>query len=261
MREVEVAVGTLSVVTVLALLSMAAAVVSVRRTWRRQALDGKILVVGSTNPCKVDAVREAVRDYGRPWKILSHAADSGVPDQPIGLDVVARGARNRAEAAARAHQDGAKKKKTLSAAGLRDRVRPLLDWRRRLRRLRRQRLRRQPTLPRPLLRLCDSHGGQASRRRREHGPLPGREPRRHRQGRQPRPARRLDRHPLQEPRHAQGLYDPSPPHGPLPHRTSRMVSTLSQRGVSSSRKKDDFLDSREFLCLFSRERGRASCSF
>lgn len=57
-----------------------------------------VVAVGSTNPCKVDAVRSALRGYGGAH-VEAFAVASGVPEQPMGLDVTARGARQRAEAA------------------------------------------------------------------------------------------------------------------------------------------------------------------
>ena len=61
------------------------------------------IAVGSTNPCKVDAVKNA---FARAMDIDSHpdvalvvegfSVESGVPDQPFGDDETREGARNRA---------------------------------------------------------------------------------------------------------------------------------------------------------------------
>ncbi|KAJ8605133.1 hypothetical protein CTAYLR_000459 [Chrysophaeum taylorii] len=59
---------------------------------------GEVVAVGSKNPSKVAAVRTAIRAYGGA-SVRAVAAASGVPEQPMGLEVTARGARNRAEGA------------------------------------------------------------------------------------------------------------------------------------------------------------------
>ena len=65
------------------------------------------VVVGSTNPVKVRAVGDVVAGY--PDVVADGAVargydvNSGIPEQPVGLDVVAAGARNRAVAAHAAH--------------------------------------------------------------------------------------------------------------------------------------------------------------
>ena len=59
-------------------------------------------VVGSKNPVKVNAVRAALGDYpalASRSSVRFTDAPSGIADQPIGLEIIARGARNRAEAA------------------------------------------------------------------------------------------------------------------------------------------------------------------
>ena len=73
-------------------------------------LDGTVVAVGSTNPCKVDAVKATVARYGTIASINAFSVPSGVPDQPIGLDVIAAGAKHRAEAAYKATE----KKKVLA---------------------------------------------------------------------------------------------------------------------------------------------------
>lgn len=56
-----------------------------------------VVIVGSSNPAKVEAVREAMKGYRR-VTVTASAASSGVSDQPIGFDEITSGARNRAEA-------------------------------------------------------------------------------------------------------------------------------------------------------------------
>ncbi len=55
--------------------------------------------VGTRNPSKVHGVELALRDLGIDAEVAPIPVDSGVPPQPIGLDTVVRGARNRALAA------------------------------------------------------------------------------------------------------------------------------------------------------------------
>ncbi len=52
--------------------------------------------VGTRNPGKVRGVELALRDLGIEAEVVPVPVDSGVPPQPIGLDVVVKGARNRA---------------------------------------------------------------------------------------------------------------------------------------------------------------------
>ncbi len=57
------------------------------------------IAVGSTNPTKVKAVeRVMTRIYGD-VEVLGVEVESGVPDQPIGIEEIARGAINRAKKA------------------------------------------------------------------------------------------------------------------------------------------------------------------
>lgn len=55
------------------------------------------ILVGSGNPIKIEAAREAFSFYYDNTEVLGIEVDSGVPDQPINEDTFA-GARNRAEA-------------------------------------------------------------------------------------------------------------------------------------------------------------------
>jgi len=60
-----------------------------------------MIVVGSTNPAKVSAVRGVMHDYPVWGDLPVHPANvrSGVPDQPIGLHQILAGAGNRAAGA------------------------------------------------------------------------------------------------------------------------------------------------------------------
>jgi inosine/xanthosine triphosphatase len=55
------------------------------------------ILVGSTNPVKVQAVKEAFSRFFKGVEVVGRKVDSGVPDQPFGDDTF-RGARNRAYA-------------------------------------------------------------------------------------------------------------------------------------------------------------------
>lgn len=55
--------------------------------------------VGTRNPSKLRGVKLALMDLGIDAEVVPTPVDSGVPPQPIGLDTVVRGARNRALAA------------------------------------------------------------------------------------------------------------------------------------------------------------------
>lgn len=69
----------------------------------------KLIVVGSLNPQKIDAVFQAVKDtaYGElpTRRVVGFAASSGVPEQPIGMDSIVSGAHNRARLALKEHPD------------------------------------------------------------------------------------------------------------------------------------------------------------
>ncbi len=64
-----------------------------------RALAGAPIRVGSRNAAKLEAVRAAFGPFkkeGRVLDLIPVDVDSGVPDQPIGLDQIVCGARNRA---------------------------------------------------------------------------------------------------------------------------------------------------------------------
>lgn len=60
-----------------------------------------IIAIGSTNPIKVNAVKEVLLDYTlfEGVEILSIEADSNVSDQPLSLEEIIQGAKNRAKQA------------------------------------------------------------------------------------------------------------------------------------------------------------------
>jgi len=60
--------------------------------------------VGSANAPKIDAVRAAIAPYAAAARVEGVAVPSDVPEQPVGLEEIVRGARNRAEQAIRAAQ-------------------------------------------------------------------------------------------------------------------------------------------------------------
>lgn len=55
--------------------------------------------VGTRNVPKLDAVREALRPYAPDARIEGATVETGVPEQPVGWEEIAAGARNRARAA------------------------------------------------------------------------------------------------------------------------------------------------------------------
>ena len=55
------------------------------------------ILVGSENPVKIAAVKEAFSEYFENPEIICFAADSGVPAQPVNMETF-EGARNRAAA-------------------------------------------------------------------------------------------------------------------------------------------------------------------
>ncbi|TFG08988.1 MAG: inosine/xanthosine triphosphatase [Promethearchaeota archaeon] len=57
------------------------------------------ICVGSLNPTKVNSVKNAFSLYFENFKIHKIKAASGVPDQPIGINQIIRGAKNRAQVA------------------------------------------------------------------------------------------------------------------------------------------------------------------
>lgn len=60
-----------------------------------------IACVASLNPTKVNAVKAAFEKYFTEFEIFNIEAKSGVPNQPIGLESILKGAKNRAEYALR----------------------------------------------------------------------------------------------------------------------------------------------------------------
>ena len=55
--------------------------------------------VGSTQPPKLNAVRDAFAAYTPEPEVVGVAVESGVPEQPVGFAEIVRGAKNRAESA------------------------------------------------------------------------------------------------------------------------------------------------------------------
>ena len=67
-----------------------------------RVLSGEVSRVGTENRAKLGAVRSALAGFARGegvLQILGAAVPSGVPEQPIGWEQIATGARNRARAA------------------------------------------------------------------------------------------------------------------------------------------------------------------
>ena len=57
----------------------------------------KNICVGSLNPIKVKATKLAFKKYFKKITVFNISADSKVPNQPIGMDIIINGAINRAE--------------------------------------------------------------------------------------------------------------------------------------------------------------------
>ncbi|AIF68633.1 hypothetical protein PAP_00955 [Palaeococcus pacificus DY20341] len=57
------------------------------------------IAVGSTNPTKVKAVEEVMREFYDDVEVIPLEVDSGVGDQPIGIEKTVKGAINRAKEA------------------------------------------------------------------------------------------------------------------------------------------------------------------
>ncbi len=55
------------------------------------------ICVGSLNPTKVNAVKIAFEKYFTDFEILKIRPESSVPNQPIGMESILKGAKNRAE--------------------------------------------------------------------------------------------------------------------------------------------------------------------
>jgi len=68
------------------------------------------IAVGTTNPCKIDAVTKALRIVCTDVDIQveGFSVESGVPDQPFGDEETIKGAKNRAMLAHRAYRDANK---------------------------------------------------------------------------------------------------------------------------------------------------------
>ena len=59
----------------------------------------ELMIVGSTNPCKVNAVIESLQKYPKLVKdVKGCKVDTGVDEQPMTLEETIKGAKNRAEA-------------------------------------------------------------------------------------------------------------------------------------------------------------------
>ncbi len=61
----------------------------------------RLVLVGSTNPPKLEGVRAALAAFSRGVRIEGIEVESGVPDQPLGFEEIVEGARNRARQAQR----------------------------------------------------------------------------------------------------------------------------------------------------------------
>jgi len=59
----------------------------------------RTVYVGSGNRPKIEAVRAAIEPYVSQVRVEGLAVESGVAEQPVGLEEIAAGARNRARAA------------------------------------------------------------------------------------------------------------------------------------------------------------------
>ena len=57
----------------------------------------KVICVGSLNPVKINSVRNAFNKYFTNFQMYKIKADSHVPNQPIGMDSIIKGAINRAK--------------------------------------------------------------------------------------------------------------------------------------------------------------------
>lgn len=54
------------------------------------------LCIGTTNPAKIEGITSAFSAYYRLRAVITRKVDTGLPPQPIGLDVIIDGARKRA---------------------------------------------------------------------------------------------------------------------------------------------------------------------
>jgi inosine/xanthosine triphosphatase len=60
-------------------------------------MDPTKICVGSLNPTKINAVKIGFNTYYKNFKLYKIKVDSKVPKQPIGLEIILKGAENRAE--------------------------------------------------------------------------------------------------------------------------------------------------------------------
>ena len=69
------------------------------------------IAVGTTNKCKVKAVEETANLYPQfqNCKILTYKVDSGVGNQPLNLETIVQGSKNRAEEAMKLSMDSGDK--------------------------------------------------------------------------------------------------------------------------------------------------------
>ena len=67
-----------------------------------------VIAIGTTNKCKVKAVEETAALYTQFQnnRILSYKVDSGVGEQPLDMETIVKGSKNRAENAMRLSVDG-----------------------------------------------------------------------------------------------------------------------------------------------------------
>ena len=72
-----------------------------------------VIAIGTTNKCKVKAVEETAALYTQFQnnRILSYKVDSGVGEQPLDMETIVKGSKNRAENAMRLSVDGGDKGK------------------------------------------------------------------------------------------------------------------------------------------------------
>ena len=61
----------------------------------------RLVLVGSTNPPKLEGVRAALAAFSRGVRIEGIEVESGVPGQPLGFEEIVEGARSRARGAQR----------------------------------------------------------------------------------------------------------------------------------------------------------------
>lgn len=57
------------------------------------------ICIGSLNPTKINAVKIGFNTYYKNFKLYKIKTESRVPKQPIGLEIILKGAKNRAESA------------------------------------------------------------------------------------------------------------------------------------------------------------------